>query len=233
MKPSTHVLDRNGREIFEGDRVKIIGEEVAKYLRDSYDNALPESVLSDTTDMIGVVVDDDFFQIVNENGDMLYDLSLDEGEQDTMLEVVTGEWQHAHKEAVNEESPYIPATLGETLCLWFGEESGKRLANSFAHYEPPKKCVYIIHLSNDTVKIGVTQDFYRRMNTISTSSGLEVVNWCHSEYLPKRDAYAIESGCHKIFKEHKTKGEFFNINFEDASTELEKYATITQRFLLA
>ncbi|MBR1804803.1 MAG: hypothetical protein IJ774_00295 [Selenomonadaceae bacterium] len=88
MKESTHVLDCNGREIFVGDRVRIIDEEVTKFLRDNYGNTLPESVLSAGEDEIGVVVDDDFFQIVNENGDMLADLSLSEGEQEFMFEVV-------------------------------------------------------------------------------------------------------------------------------------------------
>lgn len=88
MKESTHVIDCNGREIFVGDRVRIIGEEATKFLRDNYGDTLSESVLSAGEDEIGVVVDDDFSQIVNENGDMLADLSLSEGEQEFMFEVV-------------------------------------------------------------------------------------------------------------------------------------------------
>lgn len=87
MKETTHVIDRNGREIFVGDRVKIIGKEVAKFLRDGYGGALPESALSDE-DEFGTAVDEDYFQIVNEDGDLLFDLSLSEGEQEFMLEVV-------------------------------------------------------------------------------------------------------------------------------------------------
>ena len=97
MQGSSHVLDCNGREIFVGDRVRIIGEEVAKFLRDSYGDALPESVLSYCKDEFGTVVDGDFFRIVNENGDMLVDLSLSEGEQYFALEVVTNEKQETHK----------------------------------------------------------------------------------------------------------------------------------------
>lgn len=82
-------LDRNGREIKIGDRVRIIDEEVTKFLRYNYGDALPESILSAGEDEIGVVVDDDFLQIVNENGDMLLDLSLyTDGEKEPCLEVV-------------------------------------------------------------------------------------------------------------------------------------------------
>ena len=88
MKP-TGVLDRNGQEIHVGDRVKIHGDEVLNYLQWCFDNDLPESISQDIADYFGIAVDDDFLQIFNENGDMLYDLSTNFEEPDPCLEIVT------------------------------------------------------------------------------------------------------------------------------------------------
>lgn len=54
----------------------------------------------------------------------------------------------------DKETPTV-LTLNEALVAWFGEESGRRLAECLAHHEPQKKCVYILQLSNNTTKIGV------------------------------------------------------------------------------
>lgn len=88
---STHVFDCNHREIHVGDRVKLIGEEVALFL-DKYCD-LPESVachvFESIEDEIGTVVAGDFFKIVNDSGDMLFDLETSAGRQEDMLEIVS------------------------------------------------------------------------------------------------------------------------------------------------
>ena len=84
-------------------------------------------------------------------------------------------------------------------------------------------------MKNSAVKIGVTQNFERRKDTISTSSGLEIVKWCRTEYLPKKEAYSIESICHKVFASHRIKGEFFDILYESACTELARHAPLAKQ----
>lgn len=86
MKP----LDCNGREIKVGDRVKIIGVEVNKFLRKWFGDNLSEEVYRDCKDTVGTAVISEYgFLIENENGDMLFDLeNCDEG-GDPLLEVIS------------------------------------------------------------------------------------------------------------------------------------------------
>lgn len=86
-----------------------------------------------------------------------------------------------------------------------------------------QKCVYILEMNNKTVKIGCTKNFKQRMKAISTGSGLNIVNWCYSQNFDSRDAYAFEHMCHEAFQENRIKGEFFDIDFWSAVTELAKY----------
>ena len=96
------------------------------------------------------------------------------------------------------------------------------------HYEtllnPYMTCVYALEMDNQTVKIGKTRNFENRMRTISSSSGLEVVNCYHTEYVHHDVATKIEKACHETFDTFRTKGEFFKITFEEACAELVKYA---------
>lgn len=92
-----------------------------------------------------------------------------------------------------------------------------------------QKCVYILEMSNGTVKIGCTKNFKQRMKNISTGSGLNVVNWCYSQNFDSRDAYSFERMCHEAFSENRIKGEFFNIDFVSAVVELAKY---TDKFVM-
>lgn len=111
-----------------------------------------------------------------------------------------------------------------TFFLVPSRKSSKATANS---------CVYVLQMDNNRVKIGVTSDFSRRLATITNNSGMTVKDWCHTSYINRTQALKIERRCHAHFQLQRAEGEFFNINFEDASTELEKYATITERFLTA
>lgn len=92
----------------------------------------------------------------------------------------------------------------------------------------PLRCVYILALSNGTVKIGMTQDFQRRAREILNSTGLTVKNWCHTSYLPTEIAREIETACIDCFAEFQTEGEFFNIEFETATSELSKCVEIVE-----
>lgn len=67
------VLDRNGREIKPGDRVRIIADECNKFLHDRYgDTWIPE--MHWEADLYGTATLNGFFQLADENGEMLWDL---------------------------------------------------------------------------------------------------------------------------------------------------------------
>ncbi len=90
--------------------------------------------------------------------------------------------------------------------------------------ESDLRCVYAFELENGTVKIGYTKNIRRRMQTISSSSGLEITNSYATGFVDSEIAYEIEQACHETFDEYRVKGEFFKISFEDACEELDKYA---------
>lgn len=89
---------------------------------------------------------------------------------------------------------------------------------------PDSKCVYAFEMENSTVKIGYTGNIRQRMQTISSSSGLEIINGYATEFVDSEIAYSIEQACHETFDAYRTKGEFFRISFDEACCELEKYA---------
>ena len=88
------------------------------------------------------------------------------------------------------------------------------------------KCVYAFEMENGTVKIGYTQNIRKRMQTIMTSSGLDIVNTYCTEFFDSEIAYCIEQACHETFNAWRVRGEFFKISFADACAELEKYSKI-------
>ena len=85
-------------------------------------------------------------------------------------------------------------------------------------------------MENGTVKIGYTQNVRRRMQTIMTSSGLDIVNAYCTKFIDSEIAYLIEQSCHEVFDAWRVRGEFFKISFADACAELEKYSqTISEK----
>ena len=85
-----------------------------------------------------------------------------------------------------------------------------------------QKCVYILLLSNKTVKIGMTQDFVRRLRQIERGSGLSVIESFHTEYMDSSLAKRLEKCCQEHFADKRLCGEFFNVSFEEAQTELQR-----------
>ena len=93
----------------------------------------------------------------------------------------------------------------------------------YSKLPPNLKCVYAFEMENSTVKIGYTGNIRQRMRTISSSSGLEIINGYATEFVDSEIAYSIEQACHETFDAYRTKGEFFRISFDEACCELEKY----------
>lgn len=89
-------------------------------------------------------------------------------------------------------------------------------------FEPDKKCAYVLQMDNGTVKIGVTQDFDRRIKEIMNGSGMEVIKHFHTNQMNRMDAFNVESRCHKTFADERKRGEFFSIDFDNACTEVKK-----------
>ncbi len=94
--------------------------------------------------------------------------------------------------------------------------------------ESDLKCVYAFEMENGTVKIGYTKDIRRRMQTIISSSGLDIVNVYATDFVDSEVAYTIEQACHETFEDYRIRGEFFKISFAEARAELDKYSAIIE-----
>ena len=101
--------------------------------------------------------------------------------------------------------------------------------NFFQFSKPPEpskivlSCVYAFEMSNGTVKIGITKNIQNRIFSIKASSGLNVVNFYHTDFAPHNFMLSVERACQKHFKNNQIQGEFFNITFAEACAELDKY----------
>ena len=62
------------------------------------------------------------------------------------------------------------------------------------------------------------------LQNVRTASGVDVLDVYHTAYAPKNFMLEIEQRCHKTFEDYRTLGEYFNISFENACAELDKYA---------
>ena len=91
-------------------------------------------------------------------------------------------------------------------------------------YPPKVACVYALKMANNTVKIGISQDVLERKMAIQGASGIEIVDFYYTGFAPREFMLKIEKRCHATFKDFRTKGEYFNITFEAACAELDKYA---------
>lgn len=79
-----------------------------------------------------------------------------------------------------------------------------------------KNSVYVLFMSNDTVKIGRTKNFAQRKKTISKASGLDVKEYWHTPMININKASKIESMAHKHFKKYRNIGEFFSVDYKKA-----------------
>lgn len=121
--------------------------------------------------------------------------------------------------ADNLEEAFIAWGWGNTpLMDWLKEPMSER----------PKKCVYAMEMSNGTVKIGVAQDFEKRANAISHSSGLYIRQKYHTDYMDADKAFALEHKFHQAFHKHRTGGEYFAVPFDVVKARLSEAEVMTQ-----
>ena len=83
--------------------------------------------------------------------------------------------------------------------------------------ENGKGHVYIIE-ADDRIKIGRTNNIAKRLNALRGQSGREFKRVCHT--IPCSNYCNIETVMHKLFREHRVLGEWFDISFEQASKAL-------------
>lgn len=98
----------------------------------------------------------------------------------------------------------------------------KLLESTTVETEPEKACVYVLRLSNGTVKIGVTADVLERARTIERQSGFKVERVYNSSPVNRDLALDVEKALHIKFANQRLEGEFFSVTFEGACREMER-----------
>ena len=91
-------------------------------------------------------------------------------------------------------------------------------------HEPKIGCVYAAEMSDNTTKIGVSQDADRRIKEIKQQVYLDVKRVHHTDYAPFDFMTKLEKTCHAAFADRRVRGEFFDISFEEAVAELDSHA---------
>ena len=84
------------------------------------------------------------------------------------------------------------------------------------------KYLYVLEFTNGTVKIGITKEKERRMKAISSASGMNITRSYFTEKI--ENVQNLETELHRYFKGKRLNGEFFDIDFEEAVTEIKKRA---------
>ncbi|MBR4904240.1 MAG: ORF6N domain-containing protein [Selenomonadaceae bacterium] len=84
------------------------------------------------------------------------------------------------------------------------------------HPRSPTASVYAFFLSNDLVKIGHSDNIRERVNGVETRNKLTVKKIHFTADVARSIARFVEWACQKHFSSHRVKGEFFNIDFDEA-----------------
>lgn len=116
-----------------------------------------------------------------------------------------------------------PMPTAKEFRHWVTREE---LLDSFKTAEIAQKCVYVLLMSNSTVKIGYTGNFERRRRQIEMGSGLTVIRDLHTPYLNEKIARLIESLCHIMFSSRRIKGEFFSVEFSEVCAKVNYFLAL-------
>ena len=117
------------------------------------------------------------------------------------------------------EVPTLPAP--EVIAL--KEEikiMSNRLQNQFAKPCTDLAVVYVLLMSNLTVKIGMTKDLTDRIKQIQAETGLFVLDFDSTKFMPREDAVALEAALKEKFAPYAMGGEFFDVRFRDVIAQL-------------
>ena len=80
--------------------------------------------------------------------------------------------------------------------------------------------VYLLFMSNLTVKIGYTGDLTQRVKQIQSETGLEVLNFKTTAYMPLDEARALEAKLKEKYIADCIEGEFYDTRFIDICKEI-------------
>ncbi len=81
---------------------------------------------------------------------------------------------------------------------------------------PGYACVYVLLMSDGTVKIGFSGNPRARVAKIKRDSNLTVNDLYMSPFMPREVAHLIEWACQEKFSSRRVEGEFFSVKFETA-----------------
>lgn len=85
-------------------------------------------------------------------------------------------------------------------------------------------CVYVLLMSNNIVKIGISGKLRSRVAKIKRDTGLTVKDIYFSPFMSREDARLIEWACQEKFSSRRIKGEFFSATFEEVCSAVDNFA---------
>lgn len=90
---------------------------------------------------------------------------------------------------------------------------------------PPKiGCLYAFAMSDNSVKIGVTQNVDRRKFEVQHAKCQDILQIHCTGFAPFSFMTKLELRCHAAFSDRRLRGEYFDITFEEACAELDSHA---------
>lgn len=114
--------------------------------------------------------------------------------------------------AINPAPPALATTeINEELI---------RLQNQIAKPCTNLAVVYVLLMSNFTVKIGMTKDLTDRIKQIQAESGLFVLNFASTKFLPREEAARLEKSLKEKYAADSLGGEFFDVKFKLVAAQL-------------
>lgn len=117
------------------------------------------------------------------------------------------------------EVPEMPAPAEVALTDNKVEEIEQRMKKQF---DCPIELavVYVLLMSNFTVKIGMTKDLTDRIKQIQAESGLFVLNFASTKFLPREEAARLEKSLKEKYAADSLGGEFFDVKFKLVAAQL-------------
>ena len=97
--------------------------------------------------------------------------------------------------------PYLVNSVSELISRnMVGKEDGVSI-----------KCLYLLEMSNGTIKIGIAENVERRLYQIEHASGMCVKKCIYTDAFAEAQKY--ESSLHKKYKNDRKNGEYFSTSF--------------------
>lgn len=110
-------------------------------------------------------------------------------------------------------APLAPATTDQN-------EELIRLQNQIAKPCTNLAVVYVLLMGNGTVKIGMTKDLTDRIQQIQVESGIRVLDFRSTRFMPREEAAALEEALKEKYAADCLGGEFFDVRFLDVAAQL-------------